>query len=529
MSVISEYCSIWTDPIRFAKVFWPDVYFYDLQREMIYSCEFNIETYLKSCNQAGKDYTAGFIILKQFMCHPVARIIPTSIKDDHLRVLEGELTRWINTSKFPLRVEDGGILKVNHRDIRKLQPGGKMCEISYIRLMVSEKGEGMAGHHAPYTMVVGDEASGLDNQVKDQSQGWAKRALWFGNPNQCENFYRKGCDEGDVLSDDGEHYLRKVITIKATDIPTIRRGIALEKLGLPTDDEPIVPGVLTYSQYKFRRRMWDPIRQCVGLDAEFYVGKELLLYPPEWLSKSNEMYLSIPKANRVAKAIGVDAAEGGDDTAICAVDELGVIEIESIKTPDTSVIMGRVLALARRVNCSSSAICFDRGGGGKQIADRMREAGYPVTTVAFNEAVNLEIKRVRHQTEVRRENREDKSAYTNRRQEMYGTLSDAIDVSRLYDEAGNEIKGARIFGIPPASKGEVYAGLLHEMKFIPKKYDQEGQLKVPPKRKKDKAGPNAEKCLEEIVGHSPDKLDALAIAYWRMTNKSPVKQAGAVL
>lgn len=529
MSVLGEYCAIWTDPIKFAKVFWPDVYFYDRQKEIIYSAEFNVSTYVRSCNQAGKDYTVSFIALKQFLCNPVARILPTSIKDDHLRVFEGELVRWINTSRIPLRIEDGGVLKVNHRDIRKMAPtGGRLCEISYIRMAVSEKGEGMAGHHAPYTMVIGDEASGLDDLVKEQSQGWAKREIWFGNPNQCENFYRKGCDGGDVLSDDGDHYLRKVVALRAEDIPTVRRGMCLEKLGLPQDIDPIVPGVLTYEQYKYRRKMWDPIRQCVGLDAEFYVGKELLLYPPEWLAKSQEMFMSIPKGNRSALAIGVDAAEGGDDTAICAVDQYGVMELESLKTPDTAQIMGRVLALARRTNCPFSAICFDRGGGGKQIADRMREAGYPVSTVAFNEAVNLPIKRVRHQTEVRRENREDKTTYTNRRQEMYGTLSDALDISRLKDENGNEVNNARIFGIPPGGYGPQYEGLLQEMRLIPKKYDQEGQLKVPPKRKKEKSGPNAEKSLEEIVGHSPDKLDALAIAFWRMNNKTTQATAGVV-
>lgn len=531
MHSVANYTNRYIDPIEFGRHWWPHVNFYDKQRELIYSAENNVETYLKSANQMGKDFTTAFIMLKQFLCNPVARIVPTSIKDDHLRVLEGETLRFINTARFPLRTEDGGPLIVNHRDIRKIT-FGERCPISYVRFMVSEKGEGLAGHHAPYTMVVGDEASGLDDNVKVFSEGWAKRSIWFGNPHHTENFYRRGCDGGDVMSDCGEYYLRKVITMRAEDSPNVRVGIARAKLKLP-QEEPIWTGVLSYQDYLFRKKMWDPIRKCVGLDAMFYVGAEILLYPPQWLAVANEWCGKCPPmTSRKAKAIGVDPAEGGDETAICAVDEWGVMDLVAVKTPDTAKIMSMVLAVARKTGCPTSMICFDRGGGGKQIADRMREAGYPVSTVAFNEAVNLPISRVRHQTEIRRENREDKSAYTNRRQEMYGTLSDAIDPSKLLEFDGRFIAGARIFAIPPASAGPQYAELIRQMQMVPKKYDTEGQLKVPPKRKKETAAQssaNREKSLEEIMGCSPDELDSLAIAYWRMNNKLPTRTAGAIV
>lgn len=532
MSDLAELTSRWVDPIAFAKALWPDVYFYDRQREMIYSVEFNKRTFVKSANMMGKDFTAAFICLKQFLCNPVARIITTSVSDDHLKVLWAEIMRYVQTCRFNLDVSEGGPLLLRDKFIKK-KVGGVLEPIGYLWGKVSEKGEGLAGHHAAYTLGVIDEASAMDDEVVEAMGGWTENFFLIGNPNECENEYRRGCDGGDILSPCGTFYFHKNISLKASiDSPNVRRGIALAKLGLPPE-EPLIPGVMSYEKYLFRRQMWNPIRQCVGLDAEFYVGAEVKLYPPEWLAVANEFWLKIPnKTRRKAKAIGVDAAEGGDDTAIAVVDEWGIIEIVSKKTPDTAIIMGEVLALARKWSCPMTHVCFDRGGGGKQISDRMRESGYPVSTVAFNEAVNLEIKRVRHQIPDRRELREDKNAYKNRRQEMYGELSDAIDASRIKDENGvllseSQTVGA-VFGIPPGSLGSVYEGLLQEMRPIPRKYDQEGRLAVPPKRKKEKAGPNAEKTLEEIVGHSPDKLDALAIAYWRMTNKPPIQQVGAV-
>lgn len=127
------------------------------------------------------------------------RVVTTSVKDDHLRVLWGEIGRFIRTAKYPLEAEKGGPLLINHRDIRK-RVCNMVCPISYMRGMVSERGEGLAGHHANASLIVIDEASGIDDEVWIQAQGWKKKALVFGNPNQTTNFFKKAIDEGDVLA-----------------------------------------------------------------------------------------------------------------------------------------------------------------------------------------------------------------------------------------------------------------------------------------------------------------------------------------
>src|SRR5205823_573616 len=79
---------------------------------------------------------------------------------------------------------------------------------------------------------------------------------------------------------------------------------------------------------------------------------------------------------------------GGDKTAMAAVDELGLIEMVSQRTPDTSVVTGSAVAFVRRHNVPPEKWFFDRGGGGKEHADRLRSQGWPVPTVAFGEAVS---------------------------------------------------------------------------------------------------------------------------------------------
>lgn len=528
---LAELTARWIDPVAFAKVLWPWVHLYDKQREMLYSVEFNDMTYVRSSNKAGKDFVAGIIIVKAFLCHPEVRVVGSSVTDQQLGVLRSEVSRFIETSRIPLLRSKGGLLTVNYDGVKKLLPDRSAEDpTSYVKFMTTNKGEALAGHHADFAAFVADEASGLSREVKTFAEGWMKRGFIFGNPHECQNFYREACDQGDILSDDGDHYLQKIVEISALDSPNVRNGIAREKLGLPQTGD-VIKGVLSYDEYKFRLKMWDPIRQCVGLFAKFYVGKELRLYPPDWLNASHGFLADCPH-QRTGRAIGVDPAEGGDNTAICCVDEHGVLELQSFKTTDTSVIGGHVLAMARRWNCPTSMICFDRGGGGKQIADRMRQDGYPVSTVAFGESVNLEIKRVRHQVPTRRENREDKTTYTSRRQEMYAILSDAIDPSWLTDFDGKPVPGERLFAIPREDRGPQYKELVRQMGLVPKVYDDKGRLAIPPKRKKpgDRKESDGKiiKTLEEIMGCSPDELDSLAVAYWRMTNKPPVQQAGAV-
>ena len=70
-------------------------------------------------------------------------------------------------------------------------------------------------------------------------------------------------------------YFRRVIRIKATDSPNVRLGLAQDRAGLTVTDEILVPGVLTYAEYRKRRATWDRVRQCIGLDGEFWKGIRL--------------------------------------------------------------------------------------------------------------------------------------------------------------------------------------------------------------------------------------------------------------
>ncbi len=243
------------------------------------------------------------------------------------------------------------------------------------------------------------------------------------------------------------------------------------------------------------------------------------MYPPDWLNHCHERADSMSGRKRVAEAVGVDPAEGQDSTAMCAVDKHGILELISQKTPDTAAITGQVIAFARKHGLidSPNKWIFDRGGGGTQHADRLREQGYKgVRTVAFGETLTLDPKRGLRMIEEKMDNKEDKYVFRNRRAQMYMELRFLMDPS-----LPTQLAGGHGFGIP-----RQYTELRRQMAPIPITTDGEGRYYLIPKSKKSATdeGPT----LTDLLGCSPDELDSLALAVFGMLHVKKQVYAGAL-
>lgn len=309
-------------------------------------------------------------------------------------------------------------------------------------------------------------------------------------------------------------YHRRVIRIRATDSPNVKLALAQIEAGLEPTHETVVPGVLSWREYQNRRANWDKVKQCVSLDAEFYEGSELLLFPPDWLTLAEERALALPRA-RKAKGGGCDPAEGGDRTSMAAVDEFGLIEQVSKKTPDTSMIGQEAIAFMRKHDIPPDKFVFDRGGGGKQHADMLRRMGFNVRSVGFGEGLAPDPRYGKAPVRIRREDKEGRYEYLNRRAQMYGELSEALDPG---------LPGVR-FAIPAE-----YTELRRQLAPMPKLYDKEGRLFMLPKNKRnpDPTNPSTEKTLVELIGCSPDEADSLVLACHGMWHRSTNLVVGAM-
>ena len=199
-----------TDPLQFGRALWPHVTFYKEQRDVIYSVKENDETFVVAGNMLGKDFVSAFIALWFFMTRIPCRVITTSVDHTQLEgVLWGEIRRFIQEAKYPLEVERGGILVVNHLHIRQITDwkSREVCGLSYLMGRVAAKGEGMLGHHIaeqgdgiPRTLFIADEASGVEDISYERADTWARRKLIIGNPYPCQNFFYKGVKAGDLLA-----------------------------------------------------------------------------------------------------------------------------------------------------------------------------------------------------------------------------------------------------------------------------------------------------------------------------------------
>lgn len=305
-------------------------------------------------------------------------------------------------------------------------------------------------------------------------------------------------------------YLRKVIKISAKDSPNVQVALEQEARGQQPTMEVVLPGVLSYELYKHRRLTWDPVRQCISLDGEFYEGAQVLLYPPAWLDAA-EAYARTQPRRRAGEAMGVDTAEGGDSTCWCVVDAKGIINLISMKTPDTSIITGRTIALMREYGVNPKKVYFDQGGGGQEHADRLRSQGYPVQDVSFGEGVAPEPVRHLKPFDEKKHDRREKFTYRNRRSQMYWLLRLRLDPGAP-DEEGEAypwFKG-QPFGIP-----EEYQELRRQLSIMPLLYDEEGRVEMLPKRRTARMAEDRQ-TLEDILGRSPDEADSLALAVYAM-------------
>lgn len=207
------------DPVKFCSVLWPDTRFWGKQVDILYALTESTEVYVTAGNKLGKDFIGGYYNLTFFMIPQLyfpaeyvlqvdrqtprhwqpymrhrRRVVTTSVKDEHMDVLWGEVGQFYRTCAVDLEP----YFKMTHHELRYLEEVEAKNPANYLKGQVSATGEGLAGHHAAYTSATGDEASGLDDIVQSQCVTWAKRNLWISNPLPTTNFFRANVKKGDL-------------------------------------------------------------------------------------------------------------------------------------------------------------------------------------------------------------------------------------------------------------------------------------------------------------------------------------------
>ena len=175
---------------------------------------------------------------------------------------------------------------------------------------------------------------------------------------------------------------------------------------------------------------------------------------------------------------------------------------------------------------------FDRGGGGKQIADCLRREGHDCLTVPFGGSVDKEHKeggiRKSRAKGNEREQKELTYEYFNRRSEMYGQASKLLDPSGGENKYATDITkqlapSGALAEILPVKKFKGFAipkkftELRRQLSMVPRTEDGEGRLKLPPKNKRT-ANSN-EVTMKDLIGRSPDQADSFVLAVYGLIHE----------
>jgi hypothetical protein len=552
------------DPLVLGRLLWPGVRFSKEQIAIIYSVWENDETVVPAGNELGKDFVSGFISVVFFITRFPCKIVTTSATDTHLDVLWGEIGKFIRGSSIPLDSKQGGMLVCNERKIKKLV-GGEVCPQSYIQGQVSsqEKIAAMQGQHTtelpgeftgitvpdqgdrvPRTLFIADECSSVPDPYYKMAATWAQRMLLIGNCWKCSNFFKRAVKGdpatntpgGDIHRPNGDGgYYRKVIRITGHDSPNVRLALKEIARGREPSGRIVIPGMLSYYDYKKRIDTWDSERVCVSIDANWYEGSQNYMYPADWIKQAEHYNLRL-KVARVSRqngtAMGVDSAAGGDNTAYAVVDDYGLLYLFSLKTPDTTKIVSHALRLMAEYKIPDEKVMFDYGGGGKQHVDRLRSMGHNVQAVMFGESPDppLKSRGVVNTIPQRREKIEERHAYKNRRAEMYHLLRLAIEPVDGPLNARGEPTTVGQFCLPQAildlSRTDGKATLRQQLAAIPLDYDEEGRIILIPKNRKPDMK-KEQKTLTEIIGCSPDEADAVVLATFARQRRTVRQVASA--
>lgn len=588
MSLTNVFC-----PLRLGRIMWPDNHFADYQEEMVLSIKHSVKTKVVACNGSGKDHVAGFILATFFVAPQVyfspeyfaevhrstpeswtfrqrhtRRIFTTSVADDHLRVLWAEAYKWLTTSRYPLLVQNGGDIVLTDLEMRFADEVGITTRPpNYAIGAVAEKPEKFSGHHARYTLAMCDEASGIPDIAWERFEGWAKRYLDFGNAESTENKFKKDCElylgtdkdktRGNLpvrLEDGvpGVKYFINCMRIRAEDSPNVKFAKEQVERGEQPTGENKIMGIVSWQDYVTRRKTLDPIRQSVMLDAVWYAGPEHKLIPKEWFDAA-KAYGMHPWDGREGRRppvtyplyLGVDCAEGGDDTSWVLIDKHGILDVKSLKTADTNVIYGLTMQYLRdpKLTLLPENVCFDRGGGGKQCADRIRANGgayAKVRTVSFG-VIKHEPKRGIRLFKEKTGIVEDKGEARNRRSEMYWDVRTLMELPivghddpTVVDLIG-KVRQDKVslpprsrFAFPMTGTPPMCEELIRQLACVPLRYDGEGRFDLIPKQteKDNPLDPEDTNTFRYLIGRSPDIADGLGCAVHAYLHKPSTMTAG---
>lgn len=448
------------DPLYIAKHLLkiPDLWLWEGVQRIAASVFKNKYTAVQAGHSLSKDYTAGLLIITWLIKYfPNAKVICTGPKLLQVKdIIFGEIAKQFENLRenCPWSIDPNALQKL------RLELGSECYAIGFTTKESGDKMGKASGFKSPNMLVVITEAQAVESSIFDQIPGITtsvnSRVLEVGNPIPAEGKFWEHCTQA--------HYGYNVIKMSCFDSPNVKAH------------SEIIPGMVTEGWIEERRREW-------GEDHPYWIAKVLgefpqsganSIIPIEWIMRAIDRHLEHPGEfldDDILKCAGLDISKGGtDETVHLVLTGRKVTRIDAFHKVDINETVDWIKGLIR--NEKIEILAVDEGG----LAG---VAGF----VETDDTLSVSVMRIMFGSKL-----EDNDQFANLAATMWWALREAFQNNRI--------------SIPD---DPILIGQLSGRRFS---YTTHGQMIIHLESKANARSRGVE---------SPDRADALAMAWWART------------
>lgn len=328
---------------------------------------------IKACHGPGKTFLASVMVWHMMLCRFPQHTVATAPSSSQL---EDALVKEIQVlhTKLPPILAD--LFEVKKNRIELLAAPDE--SFFSARTARAEKPEALQGIHCDggYVLLIGDEASGIDNAIFESAAGSMSGAntttLLLSNPTKGSGFFF------DCFNRNREMW--HTVTVSAWDSTRV------------TDD---------FVKYIAQQFGEDSSAYRVRVMGEFPLADDDTVIPLEFVESARNRDIVLPKL--MNRFWGVDVARGGGDSnALVVRSNLSVEGVEEWPGQDLMATVGRIKAKWDETPDHERPewILVDVIGLGAGVVDRLRELRLPVRGVNVSESASSREKYLRLRDEL---------------------------------------------------------------------------------------------------------------------------------
>jgi hypothetical protein len=463
------------DPVRFSREIL-GVEPWHKQVEILEAVRDHPRVAIKSGHKVGKSHSAAQLALWFYCAYDAARVVMTSTTSRQvdeilwreLRMMLARSGRCVDckaelldnpAARIPRPCPHSSLVDGDLGDLART--GFKSDDFREIVGFTAKQGEAVAGISGENVLYIVDEASGVPKEIYEAIEGnraGSARLVLFGNPTKNEGeFY-------DAFHSKKDRFYH-CVTVSSEETPNVVSG------------ERLIPGLATREWIDEKKEEWGEksALYLVRAKGEFAEHEEGKIFALHTIAEAETRWSETPAEGRLY--IGLDPAGErgrGDEIIFAPRRGLKLLELVARRGLDEIGHLAELLRIVQRLRQprETVVVVVDREG---EIGSKVNRA---IRDYADDHPGELEVVSVRAS---------DRSM---RQPELYARMRDALagSLAAWFDSGGAIVEDAKL------------ARDLHslEWRLLPN-----GQAKVTDKE-----------TLRKLLGRSPDRYDALALATW---------------